>query len=106
MAVPTTSMDESASNIWGISFRIKAESSTTSTRTLLILVLPQHREPAGRHRHRLAGGRTWSDPTPADVYGRRVRRQRADSGSTQLFHLPEWKRRSPDRWRKSGRPKL
>ena len=36
IAVPTTSIEGSASSICGISFRIKAESSTTSTRTFFV----------------------------------------------------------------------
>ena len=48
IAVPTTSMEGSTSSICGISFRIKAESSTTSTRTLFRLTpdLPLHSVPA------------------------------------------------------------
>ena len=37
IAVPTTSMDSSAASICGISFRISAESSTTSTRTAFFM---------------------------------------------------------------------
>src|SRR5579862_5990765 len=79
IAVPTTSMDSSAASICGISFRIRAESSTTSTRTDFFMPgLPHRRRSRGASGPcGSAAGPSLTARFPAAASGQRVLQPRA-----------------------------
>src|SRR5689334_6420666 len=70
IAVPTTSISLSRARICGINLRISAESSTTRTRNLLLMLWP-----------------------PPSATCRALQLHLKDSGSTPPCHRPGWKRR-------------
>ena len=91
MAVPTTSMESSACNICGISLRISAESSTTSTRTgfFFMPALRLHSGPCACDRYASAEARNLRCLPLAAGSVQDALLWRAGSGSEPLCRCPE-----------------